>query len=138
MPSHALDIRVYYEDTDAGGVVYHANYLKYFERGRSEFLRDTGLDQLRLLREDGLGFVVRRCAVEYLAPARLGDTLRVISEPVAATAATLRLAQSAWLEARRIVEAEVVVAMVDREGRPQRLPAALRALGRGAAAPPNG
>ena len=68
-------IRVYYEDTDASGVVYHANYLRYFERARSEWVRERGLDQERLRIEQGLAFTVASLSVEYLRPARLGDEL---------------------------------------------------------------
>ncbi|MBK7815926.1 MAG: tol-pal system-associated acyl-CoA thioesterase [Rhodocyclaceae bacterium] len=72
-------VRVYFEDTDVGGVVYYANYLKYLERARSEWLRALGFDQGRLMAETGLGFAVRSIAAEYLKPARLDDELRVVS-----------------------------------------------------------
>ena len=72
-------VRVYFEDTDVGGVVYYANYLKYLERARSEWLRALGFDQGRLMAETGLGFAVRSIAAEYLKPARLDDELRVAS-----------------------------------------------------------
>jgi acyl-CoA thioester hydrolase len=70
-------VRVYFEDTDAGGVVYYANYLRYLERARSEWLRAMGFDQRKLMDETGLGFAVRAVAAEYLRPARLDDDLRV-------------------------------------------------------------
>ena len=72
-------VRVYFEDTDVGGVVYYANYLKYLERARSEWLRVLGFDQGRLMADTGLGFAVRSISAEYLKPARLDDELRVIS-----------------------------------------------------------
>jgi len=72
-------IRVYFEDTDTGGVVYYANYLRYLERARTEWLRAMGLDQGKLMAETGLGFAVRSVAAEYLKPARLDDELRVVS-----------------------------------------------------------
>lgn len=72
-------VRVYFEDTDAGGVVYYANYLKYLERARSEWLRALGFDQGALMARTGLGFAVRSIAVEYLKPARLDDELKVVS-----------------------------------------------------------
>lgn len=75
----ALPVRVYYEDTDAAGVVYYANYLKYLERARTEWLRALGFDQGRLMAETGLGFAVRSISAEYLKPARLDDALQVIS-----------------------------------------------------------
>jgi acyl-CoA thioester hydrolase len=75
----ALPVRVYYEDTDAAGVVYYANYLKYLERARTEWLRALGFDQGRLMAETGLGFAVRSITAEYLKPARLDDELTVIA-----------------------------------------------------------
>jgi acyl-CoA thioester hydrolase len=72
-------IRVYFEDTDVGGVVYYANYLKYLERARTEWLRSLGFDQGRLMGATGLGFAVRSVAAEYLRPARLDDELRIVS-----------------------------------------------------------
>lgn len=74
---HASRIRVYYEDTDAGGIVYYANYLRFFERARTDWLRSLGLEQQALLDNDGLGFVVRDCTMQYLRPARLDDDLLV-------------------------------------------------------------
>lgn len=75
-----LPVRVYYEDTDAGGVVYYANYLKFFERARTEWLRALGFEQKRLGEELGIAFVARSISVEYLKPARLDDALNVVSE----------------------------------------------------------
>ena len=69
--------RIYYEDTDAGGVVYYANYLKFFERARTDFLRSLGLNQLELLQKENIIFVVRKCEIEYLSPARLEDLVEV-------------------------------------------------------------
>lgn len=73
---HSIDVRVYYEDTDAGGIVYYANYLKFFERSRSDWLRAQGIDH-QLLGAQGLGLVVRNCSIEYRKPARLDDLLVV-------------------------------------------------------------
>lgn len=77
VPVFELPVRVYYENTDAGGVVYHADYVKFFERGRTEWLRDLGFEQLALVRDPGIVFAVRRMQIEYLAPARLDDALIV-------------------------------------------------------------
>ena len=71
--THIFNLRVYYEDTDAGGIVYYANYLKFAERARTEVLRDLGVAQRELLEVEGIGFAVRRCAVDYFAPAKLDD-----------------------------------------------------------------
>ncbi len=75
---HTSRVRVYYEDTDAGGIVYYANYLRFFERARSDWLRALGVDQRRLSENDGLGFVVRDCAIKFVAPARLDDELDIL------------------------------------------------------------
>jgi len=76
----AWPVRVYYEDTDFGGVVYYANYLRYFERARTEWLRSLGVDHQRLAREDGLQFVVRRAEIDFLRGARLDDELSITVE----------------------------------------------------------
>jgi acyl-CoA thioester hydrolase len=78
--AYTIPVRIYYEDTDAGGVVYYANYLKFLERCRTEWLREIGHDQADLLRDPGVAFVVRSVAVEYLKPARLDDLLSVSLE----------------------------------------------------------
>ncbi len=75
-----LPIRVYYEDTDAGGVVYYANYLRFFERARTELLRRSGASRSLLQATEGVGFVVRRAAIDYFAPARLDDALEIHSQ----------------------------------------------------------
>ena len=80
---HRYALRVYYEDTDAAGVVYHANYLRFAERARTEALRDLGIPHAELLREHGVMFMVRRVEVDYLRPARLDESLAVITEPLA-------------------------------------------------------
>ncbi|MCL2830676.1 MAG: tol-pal system-associated acyl-CoA thioesterase [Betaproteobacteria bacterium] len=77
LPSFHLPVRVYYDDTDAGGVIYYANYLRFFERCRAEWMREIGFDQATLLHEHGIAFVVRAVSVEYLAPGRLDDLLEI-------------------------------------------------------------
>jgi acyl-CoA thioester hydrolase len=133
--SHSLPVRVYYEDTDAAGMVYHANYLKYAERGRSEMLRSMGFPHRKLAAEDGVGFAVRRCTVEYLMPARLEDVLVVDTTLVGVGAATLGLRQRIRREDELLADLDVLVACVGRDGRPRRLPTALRAALRQAHAP---
>ena len=75
---HSSRVRVYYEDTDAGGIVYYANYLRFFERARSDWLRALGVDQRRLSENDGIGFVVRDCTIKFVSPARLDDELDIL------------------------------------------------------------
>ncbi len=119
-------VRVYYEDTDAGGVVYHSNYLKYLERARTEWLRALGYEQERLRRESGLMFTVTRMEIRFRAPARLDDRLSV-SVAVAQTGrASLILDQTITREvdSRTLIEASARIAMIDQTFRPKRLPRA--------------
>lgn len=104
MPDFFWDLRVYYEDTDAGGIVFYANYLKFFERARTEWLRAAGIGQDSLMREEGRMFVVRSTAVDYHRPARLDDQLRisVVVEKLG------RASVEFYQEARRQGEAEVL------------------------------
>ena len=90
---HRYPVRVYYEDTDAGGVVYHATYLRYAERARTEALREAGIPHAEMLQRFTLMFVVRRVEVDYLRPARLDDSLTVVTEPLAVGGATVTLRQ---------------------------------------------
>ena len=86
--AHVYPVRVYYEDTDAGGVVYHSNYLRFAERARTELLREAGIDHVTLMTENGLMFAVRRCEAEYVKPARLDDALEVRTRCFEATGAS--------------------------------------------------
>jgi acyl-CoA thioester hydrolase len=123
-------VRVYYEDTDAGGVVYHANYLRFAERARTEFLRAIGVEQRELRERDGLGFVVRRCTVDYRAPARLDDALDVVTTIKAIRGAALDAVQEIRRsgEDEALVVLDLVIACVNAGGRPARLPARVRDL----------
>src|SRR5882757_6079492 len=91
--THRACFRVYYEDTDAGGVVYHANYLRFAERARTEALRDIGVPHAELVEQHGLMFMVRRVKLDYLGPARLDDSLMVITHPLEVGAASTTLRQ---------------------------------------------
>ena len=124
--SHSLPLRVYYEDTDAAGMVYHANYLKFAERGRSEMLRSLGFPHRKLAAEAGVGFAVRRCTVDYLASARLEDDLTVVTTLTKIGAATLSARQEIRREAELLADIDILVACIGRDGRPRRLPSALR------------
>jgi len=136
---HVLALRVYWEDTDASGIVYYANYLRYVERARSDLLRHAGVSQQRLMDEAGLALAVRSCAVEYLRPARLDDELEVRSRITDMKGATLAARQSVHRAAgEELARADVRIACIDRDGRPRRLPRAvveaLRPLAAGASA----
>ena len=123
----SIPVRVYYEDTDTAGVVYYANYLRYLERGRTEWLRALGVEQLRLAEETGIVFAVRSLNIEYLKPARLDDPLAVLTELTLAGRAQVTLKQ--WIErgGETLVEATVRVACLDaKKMKPAALPADLR------------
>ncbi len=110
---HNLSIRVYYEDTDAGGVVYYANYLRFFERARTEWLRALGCEQARLARETGVVFVARSAALEYLKPAKLDDELNIFSKIESVGRAQVIFAQRAERAGEVIVEARMRIASFD-------------------------
>jgi acyl-CoA thioester hydrolase len=118
--AHHLPIRVYYEDTDFSGAVYHANYLKFCERARSDWLRLLGIWHNEL--DLRFGFVVRRLACDFLKPARIDDVLEVESRFEAIAGARLELDQRISRDGKTIFQARVTVALVDGEGRPRRLP----------------
>ncbi len=124
---HRLALRVYYEDTDLAGVVYYANYLKFLERGRTEALRDLGIDQTRLKAEAGLVFVVTRVEIDYRAPARFDDLLTVETRALRRTQARVWMGQRVLRDDAILTEATVALACLDATGRPQRLPARLAA-----------
>ena len=122
----AIAVRVYWEDTDAGGVVYYANYLKFFERARTEWLRRLGVAQSALREQTACIFVVAEVQLRYLAPARLDDELRVTVSLVQRGAASLQLAQQVWRGDTLLVEGQVRVGCVHADSlRPQRIPAAV-------------
>src|ERR671929_34888 len=116
--AHRFPLRVYYEDTDAAGIVYYANYLRFAERARTELVRSLGFEQERLRREAGFAFAVRRCAAEYLAPARLDDELIVASRLVAVGGATLEVEQRIRRDDEMLVRLDVKLACLAASGRP--------------------
>lgn len=129
-PDHHLPLRIYYEDTDASGIVYHARYLAFCERARSEFLRCLGIDHVAALNrpEDArLGFAVRRCEIDYLQPAVLDDTIMIVSRLTRLAAAYTDIHQRITRDGVTLVQARLRVAMVDGRGRPARIPKEWRA-----------
>ncbi|WP_299361422.1 tol-pal system-associated acyl-CoA thioesterase [uncultured Paracoccus sp.] len=124
---HCFPVRVYYEDTDLGQVVYYANYLRFIERARSEWLRAGGVDQAGLLRDHGIAFVVRRVQADYLRPARYDDLLQVRSELREVTGARIRLTQRVERAGEILFTAEVdLVCIAQPSMRPVRVPAGIR------------
>jgi acyl-CoA thioester hydrolase len=119
----AWPIRVYWEDTDAGGVVYYATYLKFLERARTEWLRALGIEQPELAESDGVVFVVRRVEVDYLRPAAFNDHLTVACRLVHSGRASLEMAQSILREGEELIRAKVKIACVTRaDFRPAKIP----------------
>jgi acyl-CoA thioester hydrolase len=124
--THRFALRVYYEDTDLAGIVYYANYLKFIERARSEWVRAMGVDQKALKSEAGLVFAVRRLVADYLRPAIYDDLLEVRTAPKAVSGARIVLDQSVWRGEDRLFEAEVTLVCLGASGTPVRLPGPLR------------
>lgn len=121
-------VRVYYEDTDAVGVVYHANYLKFCERARTEMLRQLGVEQKLLRESSGISLVVRRCSIEYLAPAKLDDDLTVATQIISQSGAAVEFDQIIENSDIKLTQIKVQIACIGPNGRVQRLPAELRQL----------
>jgi len=122
--THRYPVQVHYEDTDMGGIVYHANFLKFIERARSAWVRDLGVDQ-NAMRAAGTVFVVRRVEADFLAPARLDETLAVETRTLRATGARLEMMQTVFRGDDLLFRAAVTVACLSASGRPARLPAEL-------------
>ena len=119
-------LRVYWEDTDAGGVVFYANYLKFFERARTEWLRSLGFEQETLRRDQGLIFIVTDTSLSYRRPARLDDSLDVTARLLELRKASLRIAQQAWRSAELLTDGTIRLACVDAASfKPRPLPSLL-------------
>ena len=124
---HRFAIRVYYEDTDALGIVYYANYLKFAERGRTELMRDSGSSHRQMVEAFDAAFAVSRCEIDYLKPARLDDQLTVETRMLEVGAATVDLDQRILRQGELLARLKIRIACVNRKGRPQRLPEPVRA-----------
>lgn len=122
-----VKIRVYYEDTDLAGIVYYANYLKFIERGRTEWVRSLGVDQAALKREEGVVFAVRRVEADYLKPAKFDDLLTVTTDLVEVGGARIVLDQTVLRGAERLFQARVVLVCLSDAGAAARVPAGVRA-----------
>lgn len=120
-----MTLRVYYEDTDLAGIVYYANYLKFIERGRTEWLRQLGIDQLAMQQATGHVFAVRRVEADYLRPARFDDLLTVVTELTTGSPARVVVDQKVLRGDEILFTARVTIACLDGRGRPVRLPADL-------------
>ena len=120
--THIFPLRVYFEDTDSGGIVYYANYLKYAERARTELLRCMGYPHTNMMADCSLALVVRRCEVDYFKPAYMDDVLKVHSGNVEIKAASLLIEQTITRKPDEIANILVSLACIGENGKPKRLP----------------
>ena len=123
---HIFPLRVYFEDTDTGGIVYYANYLKFAERARTEMLRSVGIESGRLLREDNITLAVKTCHVDYQKPAHLDDSLEVHSWITKVGGASLHGEQKIKRNGYELVDIQIKLACMAMDGKPARLPNELR------------
>ncbi len=125
--THILPVRIYYEETDFTGIVYHANYLKFFERGRTDFLRTIGIHHKALWEMDPpLAFTIRSIQLDYLGPAEIDDVLEVRTQYQKLSGASLWARQAISRDGKDLVTASVHAVCINREGRPRRLPLTIR------------
>lgn len=127
MSSFEWQVRVYYEDTDAGGIVYHASYLRFAERARTEWLRALGFGQRDMTERFGCVFAVRRCSLDYRRPARLDDALIVVTRPGELGGARMSVTQNVMRDGELLVGIGIELALLGPGHRPTRIPAPLRA-----------
>ncbi len=123
---HIWPLRVYFEDTDAGQIVYYANYLKFTERARTEMLRAAGADHNAMIKDDGLMFVVKSVNIEYLQSAKLDDALEVHTSIIKIGNASLILQQNVLRDGHTLATSQVVLVAVNGNGQPCRIPASIR------------
>lgn len=130
MQPHVFSLRVYYEDTDLSGIVYYANYFKFIERARTEWVRRIGVDQTVLKTDHGIVFAVCHITADYIKPARFDETLEVITQLKAVSAARLVLTQDICRDGVILFQSSVTLVALSSSGRPVRLPAEIRLIGR--------
>ncbi len=125
----SFPIRIYYEDTDAGGIVYYANYLKYAERARTEYLRHLGINQEDMLKNQGQGFVVRDCHISYKSPAKLDDTLNITCKVTEIKGVSLKMEQKLYRNDTVLSEIEITLVFLSLPSmRPTKIPAEILTL----------
>tara|TARA_B100000674_G_C37585633_1_gene798394 strand:+ start:290 stop:685 length:396 start_codon:yes stop_codon:yes gene_type:complete len=119
-------VKVFYEDTDAGGVVYYANYLKFFERARTEAIAEIGLSNKKLLKENGILIIVKSCKIEYKKPAKLEDQLEIKSSIISTSKTSFKMKQIAYRDQELITDCEIHLVIVDKKGKPSKIPNLLK------------
>ena len=128
MKHHSMNIRVYYEDTDLGGVVYYANYLRFIERARSEWIRELGIDQIKMRNEEKAIFVVTKIKADYLSPAHFDDTLTVDTRIKVVSPVRAYFYQNIFREEKVIFRSEVCVTCTSNSGKVLSLPEKIKIL----------
>ncbi|MDX8376853.1 MAG: tol-pal system-associated acyl-CoA thioesterase [Mariprofundales bacterium] len=123
MPWHKHTVRIYYEDTDHGQIVYYANYLKFMERGRTEYLRNYNFELDSISHDFGVLFVVQKVMIDFLQPAHFNDLISINSRVIHAKGARLFFEQNIWRKNKQLVAAEIQLACIDKSGKPARIPA---------------
>ena len=119
-------VKVFYEDTDAGGVVYYANYLKFFERARTEAIAEIGLSNKKLLEEFGVLIIVKSCNIDYKKPAKLEDQLEIKSIISSISNSSFKMTQKVFRDDDQLTSSEIHLVIVDKKGKPSRIPDELR------------
>ena len=126
MEEFKYKVKVFYEDTDAGGVVYYANYLKFFERARTEAIAEIGLSNKKLLDEFGVLIIVKSCNIDYKKPAKLEDQLEIKSIISSISNSSFKMTQKAFRDDDLLTSSEIHLVIVDKKGKPSRIPDELR------------
>ena len=122
MNEFSYKLKVFYEDTDAGGVVYYANYLKFFERARTEAIAEIGLSNKKLLEENGIFIIVKSCNIEYKKPAKLEDQIEIKSNIISISNTSFKMRQKAFRDNELITDWEIHLVIVDKKGKPSKIP----------------
>ncbi len=126
MNEFSFKLKVFYEDTDAGGVVYYANYLKFFERARTEAIAEIGLSNKKLLEENGIFIIVKSCNIEYKKPAKLEDQIEIKSNIISISNTSFKMRQKAFRDNELITDCEIHLVIVDKKGKPSKIPEILK------------
>ena len=126
MSEFSYKLKVFYEDTDSGGVVYYANYLKFFERARTEAITEIGLSNKKLLEENGIFIIVKSCNIEYRRPAKLEDQLEIKSSIISISNTSFKMRQKALRDKELITDCEIHLVIVDGKGKPSKIPEILK------------
>ena len=126
MNEFSYKLKVFYEDTDSGGVVYYANYLKFFERARTEAIAEIGLSNKKLLEENGIFIIVKSCNIEYKKPAKLEDQIEIKSNIISISNTSFKMRQKAFRCQELLTECEIHLVVIDKNGKPTKIPDKLR------------